>query len=265
MNCYTTLLGTDNYVYGVMGLYRSLRNRGAQEPFKAIVVDTISESTLALLDECDIPYEVVENTPFIMGGLDNPYACTLNKFQFLNWTEYDKVMFLDADIFVMENPDELFNLEHECAASISHVDINTPPWYSGNAFILPPSPHLWAQLIKLQNSITVTNDEQILNFLIGPYVNVSTFLAYPYFFHDDYHEGTKLGSSKYWTRFKIDSIEKLNNFIDNLDCYISPITTLHYQPIESEFVENLDDLIINTEIEEYVKIPEQYFFIRQPK
>lgn len=48
---YTTLLATDDYVYGVIGLLFSLQEVQSKYPLHIIVTNNISDYTLSLLDE----------------------------------------------------------------------------------------------------------------------------------------------------------------------------------------------------------------------
>lgn len=218
---YTTLLGTDDYLPGVMALYWSLQNVNAQYPLKVMVVDTVSTETITTLNGYNIDYEIIADTPFALSGIENPFYCTLNKFQFLNWTQYDKILFLDADTIVMENPDNLFELAAP-AAQAQAVSEPDAQMFTSNIMLFEPLPSLWTKIAQLTSSKTIMSVNTILNDFIRPYITITPISEFPYFFHDC-GNGITGGETKYWSRFNLTSFIDLEDFVNHISDYTAPV------------------------------------------
>ena len=114
---------------------------------------------------------------------------------------------------------------------------------------MPPSVALWNRLTQLQNSITITNDEEVLNQLITPYIPMSKFWEYPYFFHEGPFVWDRAFAYKYWVKFNLTTISQLYDFIDTVHQRLILVNPpIDYEVIEPNLVTSLDDLIINTEL-----------------
>lgn len=120
---YVTLLCNDNvgYVKGILTLNKSLKLVGAQYPFSCICTEDVSEETCKIFAAQNIQV-IRRQTGFIPEGLLNRSAaqgspsnyllCTAAKFLIFTLTEFDKIVYLDADTCVFQNVDDLFNWPH---------------------------------------------------------------------------------------------------------------------------------------------------------
>lgn len=110
-NTYVACLCTDNYLDGVLVLCESLRRTNTKYPFLCLVSSNVSSETLNKLRERNIDYvvrELIDVSEFVgckMSGWDYTYF----KFRIFELEEYDKVVYLDSDMLVMKNIDELFD------------------------------------------------------------------------------------------------------------------------------------------------------------
>ena len=202
--CYTTLLGTDDYVYGVIGLYYSLKRVYSKYPLVVLVPDNISKKTIDILKENSIQYKQVTNNSFSDDISQINYKSTFNKFHCFNLVEYDKVMFLDADVVVYKNLDYYFLLE-PLAAYRGYAGTIT-----GGILLIKPD----AETAKtiFENYYFCENDEQVLNIVfLGDFLKNKRYLL-----EDDnasiYHRADDI---KYWTTFKLNTSEKVKDFIEN--------------------------------------------------
>ena len=112
--CYATILSTDSYLPGVLALFESIKRTKTQiENFVVIVNEQIKQETKKRLEDNGI---IVRTMPKIeapqriksKNKLLPHWNNTFDKFNIFNLTEYDKVVYLDSDIYVAENIDELF-------------------------------------------------------------------------------------------------------------------------------------------------------------
>ncbi|WP_305001766.1 glycosyltransferase family 8 protein [Salinibacterium soli] len=115
MNAWVTLLTQPEYVVGVRALRASLEASGSSIPLVVMVTEAISEQTRRLLsDEGCMLRDVAPLRP--AGGSVDSYANARfaevwTKLAVWGLTEFDRVVFLDADMLVIRNMDELFSLD----------------------------------------------------------------------------------------------------------------------------------------------------------
>lgn len=121
---YLTVLSTDNYLDGVLVLYQSLKHTHTRYPFTVLITGEVSNTTEERLKQYDL--EVIK----IQEKISLPEAVkqknvdanfphwneTLNKLFMFELTQFDKIVYLDSDMLVLENIDELFNKPHMAAA-----------------------------------------------------------------------------------------------------------------------------------------------------
>lgn len=191
---YVTLLATDDYLGGVLGLYYSLIINHCQYPLLVLITNNCSDNTCEVLRNQGIIYKKVPNILFPQKSPDqttNPYSCTLNKFYVFNLLEYNKVFFLDADCIVSANIDFLFK-EDECYWR-NNFDL-----ISGTCFLLKPNYQFFINAITYKNK--VFNDEQLLSILFFPLDKPLIDDKIPYIIK---HIGEK---PKYWINLSMDKI-----------------------------------------------------------
>ena len=120
-NAYTTILSTDSYLPGVLALFESIRKTKTKiSDFVVIANQEIKKETINKLKENGIIVKMmpkVEATQEIKSKnkLFPHWNNTFDKFNIFNLTEYNKVVYLDSDIYVSENIDELFEKDNMSA------------------------------------------------------------------------------------------------------------------------------------------------------
>ena len=85
-------------------------------PFVVLITDNIPKSEIQILDDNNINYQIIPYFDYgkesieIYYDLNNNYQadCFL-KFELLKLTQYDKIMFVDADIIFVDNFDNFLN------------------------------------------------------------------------------------------------------------------------------------------------------------
>ena len=116
---YVACLCTDNYLSGVLVLYESLRKTNPKYPFLCLVSSNVSDATIGELKKRNIAYKVKElvDVSELVGSPMNGWDYTYFKFRIFELEEYEKVVYLDSDMIVMNNIDELFDEEPIAACS----------------------------------------------------------------------------------------------------------------------------------------------------
>ncbi|MBP2198296.1 glycosyltransferase family 8 protein [Pantoea cypripedii] len=145
MFAWVTLLTQPDYLVGVKALHRSLQKSATQWPLIVMVTDTIDVATREALqtDGC-VLHPVTPLTP--RADLDQHYASAQfgevwSKLRAWELTGCERVVFLDADMLVLRNMDELFTLDlgdhalaacHACRCNPNQIASYPASWQPEN-------------------------------------------------------------------------------------------------------------------------------------
>jgi len=132
---YITVLSTENYLKGVLCLVKSLQKTNTKYPISILLTDNISKDTEKLLkkysvniirkNKIQIPETIkIKNQK----GTFEHWTNTFDKLQIFELTEFQKLIYLDSDMYVRKNIDELFEKENMSAT----IDRPTGPVFSDN-------------------------------------------------------------------------------------------------------------------------------------
>lgn len=109
----TFLAGDGDYVKGAVGLAKGLRKTGTPYPLVVAVLPDVPvahrkllESQGCIVREIEPVYPPENQTQFAMAY----YVINYSKLRIWKFVEYSRMVYLDADIQVYENIDELFDL-----------------------------------------------------------------------------------------------------------------------------------------------------------
>ncbi|WP_201276613.1 glycosyltransferase family 8 protein [Marisediminicola senii] len=142
-----TLLTQPGYVVGVRTLRASLAASGSQAPLVVMVTEGIDEQTRRLLqDDGCLLRDVAPLRPG--GGSDDSYANSRfaevwTKLAVWGLTDFDRVVFLDADMLVTRTMDELFTLDlpdgtiaacHACRCNPNRIASYPASWTPDTCF-----------------------------------------------------------------------------------------------------------------------------------
>lgn len=111
---YVTLLTKDNYLPGVQALLRSVRLVGGSYPFIVLYTKGVSQSAVEALRQEGCVMQFAEQ--FQPKGIDHSeykrslYLECWNKLRMWEMTQFDRLVYLDADMIVCRNIDHLFDL-----------------------------------------------------------------------------------------------------------------------------------------------------------
>lgn len=119
---YITSLSTENYLIGVLALKECLNRVKAKYPLVTLVNDTISNEAIEKLkamdiiiikkDRIKIPDEVKKRND---EKLLSRWSNTFDKLLVFGLTEFDKLVYIDSDMYIRKNIDELFEKPHMSA------------------------------------------------------------------------------------------------------------------------------------------------------
>ena len=112
--CYCTLADTPFFLKEVFALIQSLINVNSQYPLIVMIPEkTIAEEELnnfsSAIKQCNLNIKIIK-IPFLLFNqrLNYCYNSTINKFWSFALLDYDKILFIDADMIITKNIDNIF-------------------------------------------------------------------------------------------------------------------------------------------------------------
>lgn len=144
---YVTVLTTESYLIGVFALKESLNRVKAKYPLVVLVNDNITDASISKMKDFGIEVmkiksiEIPESIMSKNAGTNyNRWTNTFDKLRMFGLTEFDKFVYLDSDMYIRKNIDELFEAENMSAVVDRHyctVDPNYLELTSGVLVIVP--------------------------------------------------------------------------------------------------------------------------------
>lgn len=121
MKAYVTVFTNRGYLDGVKVLKKSLEMVNSKYPLVVLVPQTISPDIIEELKTENITYSIVKSFDTDIIPVENPvphWKDTFFKLEVFNMCTYEKVVFVDADMVVLRNIDQLFEYPHmSCVAA----------------------------------------------------------------------------------------------------------------------------------------------------
>jgi glycogenin len=166
---YITVLSTDSYVEGVIVLHRSLVRSQARYPFLVLTTPNLADSTYQQLQQSGIPYQPIPpielNTA--LPSHQARWQATYSKLQIFNQTQFDKLVYLDADMLVYQNLDDLFGQPHMAAVNAGGMLPEYASWteFNSGLMVIEPSQALYTDMLaKLPDLyLPAGGDQDFLN------------------------------------------------------------------------------------------------------
>lgn len=122
MESYITVLSTENYLEGVLCLVESLKRTNTKYPISILITNDISLKTEKLLrsynlnvirkNKVNIPESIKNKND---SGIFSHWTSTFDKLLIFELTQFNKLVYLDSDMYVRRNIDELFERKNMSA------------------------------------------------------------------------------------------------------------------------------------------------------
>ncbi|MFN3850390.1 MAG: glycosyltransferase family 8 protein [Spirosomataceae bacterium] len=141
MKTYVTLLTADSYLAGVLVLWASLKKCNSQYPFLVLVSGNVSRRVIRRLEKLNIDCKVVPSlkNPHLRDE-NHAFYTVFDKLNIYRLTEYEKIVYIDADILVVDNIDELFDKPNGSAVNSGGLLPNFKHWTHLNSGVLVVEP-----------------------------------------------------------------------------------------------------------------------------
>ncbi|OAX44738.1 nucleotide-diphospho-sugar transferase [Rhizopogon vinicolor AM-OR11-026] len=148
---YVTLLTKPSYLPGVLVLDHTLRSVNSAFPLVVMATHSLPEDTLSVLERRGIPiFPIASLRPpeglHSLSSHDTRFTDTWTKLRAFELVEFERVILLDADMIVMRNMDELFDIEmppswiaaaHVCACNPRKLPHYPSDWVPENCAYTP--------------------------------------------------------------------------------------------------------------------------------
>lgn len=187
---YVTLLSNDSYLFGVILLNKSLKDTNAQYPLVVLATTDVSKPVLNILEQLGLKYKTVEpiqSDEMLQYNMtiNNIFAKTwyscLTKFELFNMIEYEKIVYLDADILVLKNLDHLFKCPHLTSALDGEYFNIWPddPHFNAGIMVIEPNIEEYQKIMDFTTTEALTHwnklqciaDQEILNMYFNDWNN----------------------------------------------------------------------------------------------
>lgn len=175
MRAYCTLLSTESYLPGVLALHESLKRTGTAYPFATAVsahiapdIDPVLEGAGIIVrripESTAIPKEMIEN--------NGHWGHTFDKVHLFGLSEFEKLVYVDSDMIVLDNMDELFDKPHMSAVPAGLLVHKDWTRLNGGLLVIQPEekladgifatlPQALAEVAAM--GLTASGDQDLLN------------------------------------------------------------------------------------------------------
>lgn len=141
---WATLLTNDNYLHGVITLNYSLQRVNSKFNLLVLIAEAVSSDAITELEKAKIK---TRNVAFIRPkhhkgyDIDTRFNECWTHLTAFSLFEYERVVLLDADMVVLQNPDEIFDIDmqrgqlaaaHACVCNPMHIERYPKDWIPSN-------------------------------------------------------------------------------------------------------------------------------------
>lgn len=107
---YVSILSTDSYLLGAIVLHKSLQDTKPKYPFHLLITPNLSPDTVNILHKLNIKTIKIDpiKNPILTDPKDRRYF-NYSKLNMWGLSQFEKIVYLDADMIVIHNIDELFD------------------------------------------------------------------------------------------------------------------------------------------------------------
>ncbi|KAL5202482.1 hypothetical protein ABZP36_013434 [Zizania latifolia] len=157
---YATILhSASEYVCGAIAAAQSIRQAGSSRDLVILVDDTITDHHRRGLEAAGWKVRIIQRIRNPKAERDAYNEWNYSKFRLWQLTDYDKIIFIDADLLILRNVDFLFAMPEITATG------NNATLFNSGVMVIEPSNCTFQLLIDHINEITSYNggDQGYLN------------------------------------------------------------------------------------------------------
>ena len=170
---YVSVLSNNSFINGIVMLKQSLNNVNSQYPLYCIVGSEVSQENRKVLEQIGV--SIINRNPDyfeknkkqqiqIIETLDvYGWHKAMLKLEIFNLTEFNKIVYLDADMLVLQNIDHLFDLPHMSAAKDMCDHSGCRGNGSFNSGLLVVEPNIYEYQKILQHLTTFNSEQELIH------------------------------------------------------------------------------------------------------
>lgn len=160
---YVSVLTTESYLIGILGVAKCLKKVNSKYPFYVLITDEISKETEILLNNneistirkksIEIPEIIKEKNS---KGVFSHWTYTFDKLSIFELTQFDKIVYLDSDIYIRKNIDLLFEKGHMSTTPNRKFGptITPPPELISGLLVIEPQQGLFNSFMEILSTIS---------------------------------------------------------------------------------------------------------------
>lgn len=169
---YVTLITTNHFLPGVLVLNRTLKSTDTEIPLYCVVTSEVDEENrnilrsqgIQIIEKPEIPMpDRIRDYNWKHGAIYSGWFKAFSKFHVFGLEQFDKIVYLDADMFICQNLDHLFEKPHMTAATDSS-DVNPWPhmlkkgdyyyrYFNSGMMVIKPSMNEFERLMNFVNNV----------------------------------------------------------------------------------------------------------------
>lgn len=165
---YITLATNETYLIYAAYLQASLKINNSQYPLIIMITEDLQDNKYLKYFNNVI---TIPHLQFSYRIHIDRYVNTINKFYMFNLIEYDKLIFLDADMVLFTNIDKLFTLEPKFICStyvpLRYCTKSNTLYPLNNLMVITPDEKIYREVVNAsQNNELLTDDESVIYHLL---------------------------------------------------------------------------------------------------
>lgn len=146
MRAFVTLLSNDSYLKGVIALKRALQAVSSKYPLFCVLSISVDEYCQNLLEEqgvsCIRLNQSSVDFPDQAGDYFSHWSYTFDKLQIWGLMQFEKIVFLDSDMLILRNIDELFDYQAFSAVPAGYSGCLREDWLYLNSGLMVIEPDI---------------------------------------------------------------------------------------------------------------------------
>lgn len=155
---YVAVLSTDSFLDGVLVLSESLRLCRSKYPLSVLVGSKVSgatRETLARANVDQIPANRLDVPDYILSANEQSdhhkhWSGVFDKLHVFSLTQFEKIVYIDSDVLVVRNIDDLFGRAHMSATRAGELPGREDSTaFSTGLMVLEPDPALTDEIVAL--------------------------------------------------------------------------------------------------------------------
>lgn len=148
MKAFVTLITSDNFLPGVLNLNKTFMATSPTYPLYVFIAGKgLSKNSLKELERNNIKY-IVDTTPSVCSDINllnskeqERWQSTFEKLKIFRLTQFEKIVFVDADMYIVNNIDSLFD-KPSFSAVRSRSNVFGKDYFSFNSGLMVVEPSL---------------------------------------------------------------------------------------------------------------------------